>query len=348
MNPRFPGKIPWYIAGVIFLAGMGLSLPLVYFFTPSYWWLSVSACLMLSAIVYLVVTFLLKQFIFENLNPVYHSLFGIDYSKTRYWKSRDTEALIHEVSRELARWSREKAEEIDQLKQAEKYRKEFLGNVSHELKTPIFNIQGYILTLLDGGIEDPGINRLYLERSERSINRMINIVEDLESISRLESGELKMELRDFNLITLIQEVFEMQEMMARQREIRLILEPPSSKNIRVLADRKRIMEAMNNLVVNAIKYGRKKGKVTIRLTDAEDTLLVEVIDNGIGIEEKELPRIFERFYRIDRSRSREQGGTGLGLSIVKHILEAHNQKITVRSSPGEGTTFTFGLRKFPG
>lgn len=345
MNPNSPRKISCFIAGMVSLAGLLIFIPVCLFLYPGYWWIPIPACILLSGLTYLFSLFYINRYIFKTFNPIYRTLFGIDYLKTGIRKSRDINALRAEVSREMEKWGREKSEEIDQLKQSEKYRKDFLGNVSHELKTPIFNIQGYILTLLDGGLEDPSINHLYLKRSERSINRMINIVEDLESISRLESGELKMELKDFNLIPLIQEVFELQEMIARQKAIRLIMDYPSSKPVLVYADRKRIMEALNNLVVNSIKYGKKKGRTIISLTEKEDLVYVQVSDNGLGMEEKELPRIFERFYRIDKSRSRDQGGTGLGLSIVKHIMEAHNQKITVRSVPDEGSTFTFSLKK---
>jgi two-component system, OmpR family, phosphate regulon sensor histidine kinase PhoR len=235
-------------------------------------------------------------------------------------------------------------EEIHELKKLEKYRREFLGNVMHELKTPIFNIQGYVLTLLEGGIEDKKINKVYLERTVKSIDRMVNIVEDLEAISRLESGELKLEMEPFNLVALVEEVFEMQDMRAKKNDIKLLF-VERQKIIKVTADRRRLLEAMNNLVVNAIKYNKKNGKVIVGYKDLGDKIKVEVADTGIGIPETELPRIFERFYRVDKSRSREMGGTGLGLAIVKHIIEAHGQKLTVQSKINEGTIFSFTLEK---
>lgn len=241
--------------------------------------------------------------------------------------------------------SSHQSEEIKKLRKTEKYQKDFLGNVSHELKTPIFNIQGYILTLLDGGIDDDSINELYLKRAERSTNRLINIVEDLEAIARLESGEFKLNLESFNLVKVVEEVLEDQEMQARQQGIKIGFNGSYGKPIRVRADKKRIMEVIGNLVSNSIKYGREGGKTTIGFLDTGENILVDVTDNGIGIEEKNLPRIFERFYRVDKSRSRESGGTGLGLSIVKHTLQAHNQTITVRSRVGQGTTFLFSLDK---
>jgi len=237
------------------------------------------------------------------------------------------------------------ADEIKKLKEMEQYRKDFLGNVSHELKTPIFNIQGYILTLLDGGIDDKKINKLYLQRAERSINRMITIVDDLVSISRLESGEFKLQIEEFNLVKLIEDVFETHEMMARNFKVKLDFDKKYTKPIKVLADRKRIMEVLNNLIVNSIKYGKVNGKTKVSIAQSGENILVDITDNGIGIDEEDLPRIFERFYRVDKSRSRESGGTGLGLAIVKHIIQAHNQSINVRSGMNRGTSFIFSLRK---
>jgi len=242
-------------------------------------------------------------------------------------------------------WAKNKIDEIARLKDLEKYRKEFVGNVSHELKTPIFNIQGYILTLLEGGIDDPAINKLYLKRTEKSIDRMISIVEDLESITKLESGELKPNYIKFDIVKLTEDAFDLEQRVAQEQKISLEFNPRPDKPIMVRADKKRIMEVMTNLIVNGIKYGKRKGFVKVAFYDLHDNILVEVEDNGIGIEKNDLPRIFERFYRVDKSRSREQGGTGLGLSIVKHIIEAHKQTINVKSVIDKGTTFTFTLEK---
>ncbi|NJK97478.1 MAG: sensor histidine kinase [Bacteroidales bacterium] len=257
----------------------------------------------------------------------------------------ETKNLVSSVESDVSHWALGKSKEIDQLKQLEKYRREFLGNVSHELKTPIFNIQGYILTLLDGGLEDTSINRQYLERTEKSINRLISIVDDLESISGLEAGELKLNMEVFNIVTLVEDVYEMQEMLARRYNVKLLFGKGHEKVIKVFGDRKRIVEAINNLVVNAIKYSKPGGSITVLFTDIVDQVMIEIIDTGIGIAEKDLPRIFERFYRVDKSRSRDQGGTGLGLAIVKHIIEAHQQTIRVQSKHGEGSTFTLTLDK---
>lgn len=295
--------------------------------------------------IYFFTNYSLNKILFEKINPIYKSIHYTDTFSEELKQSIADKDILTVVEDKVNDWAKNKSKEIDQLKQLEKYRKEFLGNVSHELKTPIFNIQGYVLTLLDGGLEDPLINRLYLERTEKSINRMINIVEDLESISRLESGELKLELESFNIVSLTDDVFEMQEMLAEHQSIKLNYDKHYDKAIKVFADKKRITEVMNNLVVNSIKYGRKNGKTSVSFSDMGENILIEISDNGIGIAEKDLTRIFERFYRSDKSRSRDLGGTGLGLSIVKHIIEAHKQSIHVRSQQGTGSTFTFTLAK---
>lgn len=311
-------------------------------------WETIGFMLLLFILVYLVAFYFISNFIFEKIKPIYRTILNTRISGKELRKSLIGRDIIAEVKNEVDDWAKNKTEEINQLKQLEKYRREFLGNVSHELKTPIFNIQGYILTLLDGGLEDPSINHLYLERAEKSINRMISIVEDLESISRLESGELKLEMEDFNIVHLVYDVFELQEMLANKQNIKLTFGGHYEKPIRVNADKKRIIEVMNNLVINSIKYSRKNSVTTVSFFDIGEQIMVEVTDTGMGIAEKDIQRIFERFYRTDKSRSRDQGGTGLGLSIVKHIIEAHYQTISVRSKMGEGSTFTFTLNKAKG
>ncbi len=237
--------------------------------------------------------------------------------------------------------------EIDRLKEMERYRKEYLGNVSHELKTPIFNIQGYVLTLLDGGLEDPSINRKYLDRAEKSINRLISIIQDLETISRLEAGELKLEKEEFNIIQLIEEVFEAQEIRAKKRTINLDFDKKYKKPIFVYADKMRMFQVLTNLITNSINYGNVEGRTRVSLSETEKQVVIEINDDGIGIAPQDIPRVFERFYRADKSRSRDQGGTGLGLAIVKHILEGHNQTIDVQSKLKKGTSFIFTLSKTP-
>lgn len=253
--------------------------------------------------------------------------------------------ILNELEKEVKEWSKERKAEIEQIEKLENYRREFLGNVSHELKTPIFNIQGYISTLLDGGLEDKSINRSYLQRGMKSVDRMIAIVEDLQTITQLEKGELEIEEERFDVVALVKDVLDAQELKAREKKISLELSNSPEQQAWVLADKFRIRQALVNLVVNSVRYGKENGKTTIKISDAGEKVIVEVADTGIGIPKEHLSRVFERFYRVDKSRSREQGGTGLGLSIVKHILEAHGQSISVMSTEGAGSVFSFTLKK---
>jgi len=296
---------------------------------------------------YFTILYILSVLINDKITPIYKTIREVPIEGKRLTRLITGKTdIISEVDQEVKQWAADKIAEIDRLKDLEKYRKDFVGNVSHELKTPIFNIQGYILTLLDGGLEDPKINRLYLERTEKSIDRMISIVEDLESITKLESGEMKLNMEPFDLQKLTEEVFELELRDANSRRISMNLIVQANKPVIVMADKKRIFEVVSNLVGNAIKYGKKGGNVNVGFYDMDKMVLIEVNDDGIGMEKKDLFRIFERFYRVDKSRSRMQGGTGLGLSIVKHIIEAHEQTIHVKSQTDKGTTFTFMLEKY--
>jgi len=227
----------------------------------------------------------------------------------------------------------------------EVYRREFLGNVSHELKTPLFNLQGFILTLMDGGIHDPNINFDFLQKSQKNIERMITIVEDLEVISRLETGEATPLLSNFSITLLVREVMEFLEPTATENHIKLLFAAEYNDNMQVRADKEKIRTVLTNLMLNSIKYGKEGGRTKVSFYDMDENYLIEISDNGVGIEEHHISRLFERFYRVDKHRSRAQGGSGLGLAIVKHIIEAHEQTINVRSAPGIGSTFSFTLKK---
>jgi two-component system, OmpR family, phosphate regulon sensor histidine kinase PhoR len=253
---------------------------------------------------------------------------------------------LEDLGQEVDDWAEDQSQELEQRKKLENYRKEFLGNVSHELKTPIFNIQGYLHTLLDGALNDPQINTSFLQRADKSVDRMINIIEDLEAISQLETGGLQLEPERFDIIALAKDVFESQELKATNKGIILSFrETDENRPLYIIADRFRIRQVLTNLVVNSIKYGKEFGETDICCQVKDDLIWVEIRDNGIGISEEHLPRLFERFYRVDKSRSREMGGTGLGLAIVKHILEAHQQTISVSSSVGNGSSFVFTVKK---
>jgi len=279
----------------------------------------------------------------EKISPLQHTSHNLNPEESKSKKGLTSYDIEEEVNKEVKDRADKKKTELEELKSLETYRKEFLGNVYHELKTPIFNIQGYILTLMEGGLDDPDINKLYLERTEQNINRLISIVDDLESISGLESGSLNLKIEKFNIKKIIREVFEANEIRAKKLNIRLETGKSKESSEVVKADKKWIFQVLNNLVMNSINYGVKNGKTTVRLRSSGDKVYIEVKDNGIGISREHLHRIFERFYRVDKSRSRDTGGTGLGLSIVKHIIEAHKQTIQVKSVPGEGSSFTFTL-----
>ena len=286
----------------------------------------------------LLIYYVVKKSFHEKIKVIYKNIY----------KFRGTSNIIDldidDVEKQAEEWADAKEQELKEMQQDANYRREFLGNVSHELKTPIFNIQGYIQTLIDGGLEDDEINMRYLKRTNKSVERMINIVEDLEVISRLETEQSVLDIQKFNIVELTQEVFDQLEMKANEMNIELVIENEAQTSF-VMADRDKIQQVFINLVSNSIKYGKDSGTTRVRLFDMNENILVEVADNGIGIDEESLDRLFERFYRVDKNRSREIGGTGLGLAIVKHILEGHNQQVNVRSTKDIGSTFSFILEK---
>lgn len=294
---------------------------------------------------FLATYIILDYLIFKNIRKIHNEIKSGLKAKSELKSGFPYADPIGALKNDFSQWLVERKEEIARLRKLENYRKEFLGNVSHELKTPIFNIQGYIMTLLDGGLEDKTINRDYLQRAEKSVERMINIIDDLESITQLETGELQLNIEKFDLSSVTKEVIESVEVNAGEKQIHLILGKYDENPVWVKGDKFRIRQVMHNLVMNSIKYGKNSGETKINFRDAGEKIMIEVADNGIGIANEHLPRIFERFYRIDKSGSRHTGGTGLGLSIVEHIVEAHGQTISVLSTPGVGTIFSFPLLK---
>ena len=310
-------------------------------------WLVVAGVLLGTfCIVALVALFIIRKYVAYKLKPIYSIVLSRDVHTTEIL-SELKDKRVENIGEELTAWADTNDKEIARLKEAERFRKQYLGNVAHELKTPIFNIQGYISTLLDGGLEDELINRKYLERAEKSIDRLINIVNDLDTISKLESSMNKLNLEKFDIVALAKEIGEQAEIEADKKHIRISVKGVENlpSPFWVLADKHYIGQVLVNLIINSIRYGKEGGQTRIRFRDMLDKILVEVEDNGLGIGKEDLPRIFERFYRTDKGRSREQGGTGLGLAIVKHIIEAHGERISVRSEPGVGSTFSFTLKK---
>lgn len=307
---------------------------------------SIFIAVLMFVFIYVITRYFTKIYIIQKVNPIYKTIQSVQTTSLKKNNEKDEINIIATTEKEVEEWAKRKMTEIEELKRLEKYRKEYIGNVSHELKTPIFSLQGYISTLIDGGLYDESINKNYLERADKVIQRMTSIVRDLDSITRLESGELKLEYSHFNMIPLVKEIFENNELIAKEQNVTLLVDMGIEKSVMVNADRKRIQMALSNLIINGIKYSNLSGgQISVRFYDMDNLILVEVSDTGIGIEQKDLGRIFERFYRVDKSRSREQGGTGLGLSIVKHVIEAHGQTVSVKSVINKGTSFTFTLEK---
>ncbi|MFM7017159.1 MAG: sensor histidine kinase [Bacteroidota bacterium] len=316
-------------------------------FTNDSWSVYKGFTLFVIVVIFTFVTLrmLYRKYIFGNLNKIYRDIIKLKFPNEPIRTINESETdIANEIQHVLVDWSKESKKEIDNLKQVEIYRREFLSNVSHELKTPIFSAQGYIHTLIDGGIDDADVNILYLNKAAKSIDRLVSMVDDLESISKLEAGVLIVELRTFDLTDLIVDVIDSLEIQSKEKNVKLFLEDSSNRPVYVTGDRDLVRQVVVNLLVNSIKYGKQGGQTTISYADGGDKIIVDVADNGIGIEKGHLPRLFERFYRVDKSRSREQGGTGLGLAIVKHIIEAHHQYISVHSDLGKGTTFSFSLQ----
>ena len=322
-------------------------LPLKLVFPASLaWWLVLVLPLLSLVMGYFAVYRAMHDFIYRKINLIYKTIYNMQSPTTNSIVSIDMKKhMIDEVEHEVMQWARSWTKEISTLKSMEVYRREFMGNVSHELKTPIFNIQGYLHTLLDGGMEDPDINYKYLKRAAENTERMASIVADLGYISKFEAQKLQLHLVAFNICQLVQDVLDDSELKASQVGIKLSLKNPNQKPLFVKADVESIRRVLVNLVSNSIKYGRDGGKTTVDFHDLDNTILVEISDDGKGIDQEHLPRLFERFYRVDKGRSRTEGGTGLGLAIVKHILEAHDQTITARSRPNIGSTFGFTLAK---
>ena len=302
--------------------------------------------IILYVISYYVIYVSIEKFIYDKVKIIYkniHRFKGRTTSKSR--QVRMNENVFDKVNQDVELWAEDSIKEIRMLRETDTFRREFIGNLSHELKTPIFNIQGYILTLLEGALEDPEINKKFLKKAAKGVERITNLLEDLDEITRVEAGKITLKKERFNIVELCREVIESLEHKAKKKNITLRLKNVNEPAIMVLADRSKINQVLTNLMVNSINYGNQDGETKVRFYDMDDNILIEVADNGIGMESHHLPRVFERFYRVDRSRSRDEGGSGLGLSIVKHMVEAHNQSINVRSTPDVGSTFSFTLEK---
>jgi two-component system phosphate regulon sensor histidine kinase PhoR len=292
---------------------------------------------------FLLLQYRVERFIYSRIKKIYDDVALLESSS---FINQPITTDMETLSRKVKKFATDKKLEIEMLQVREEYRREFLGNVSHELKTPLFTVQGYIDTLLEGAMEDKNIRKKYLKRAEKGVERLIYIVEDLDMITKLESGDLHLEISEFDLVELIQNVLDLLEMKAEKKKIKLELENSFGKQYIVKGDKDKLQQVVENLVVNSIKYGKEGGLTEVSIVNlTKKKLLVRITDNGEGVEPHYVPRLFERFFRVDKSGSRSEGGSGLGLAIVKHIVEAHKQKIYVESEFGVGSEFSFTLDK---
>lgn len=292
---------------------------------------------------FLIIQYRVEKFIYKRINKIYKDLTLLESASFRKHSITTDMATL---TRQIDKYAKDKKLEIETLKVREEYRKEFMGNVSHELKTPLFTVQGYIETLLDGAMKDKNVAEKYLERANKGVERLIYIVKDLDMITKLEVGDLRLNVTTFDIVDLVKSVFDLLEMKAAKKKISLMFDMDYKQPILVKGDEERIQQVLTNLVVNSIKYGHQNGTTEISIERLiKNKVIVRVTDNGEGIGKEHLPRLFERFYRVDKSGSRKEGGSGLGLSIVKHIIEAHDEKIYVESEENVGSEFSFTLEK---
>ncbi|MDA9295212.1 ATP-binding protein [bacterium] len=292
---------------------------------------------------FIITQYRAKRFIYNRIKKIYDEVSILNEDEfSKEYATTDIDAL----SKSVQEYVQGKRIEIKNLTERDSFRKDFLGNVAHELKTPLFTVQGYILTLIEGAVNDKLIRDKYLGRASKGVERLVAIVKDLDMIAKLETEGLKMNIEVFNIIDLIQNVFDLLEMRSKKRNITLQFDKIYEFPVFVKADKERIEQVLINLIVNSVKYGKINGITTLGIESyTENKFIIKVVDNGEGIKQEHIPRLFERFYRVDQSRSREQGGSGLGLSIVKHIIEAHNETILLKSAFSEGSEFSFTLKK---
>jgi two-component system phosphate regulon sensor histidine kinase PhoR len=336
-----PQQIALFNASII-----SVLVGLAFLILHQFWWVSIVSLVVTFGVSYNLIFYSLQNFIYRKVKLIYKFIYQTKASKREefYYKNILPQKTIEEVSDDVEKWALQRRAEIEVLKQNENFRKEFLQNLSHELKTPIFAIQGYIDTLLNGAMNNPEVHKKFLENASKNVDRLVNLVDDLDEISKLESGHQQLNQEPFAIQELIREVYDSLSLRASDKQIKASIKKGCEAPLTVLADKEKVRQVLINLVDNAIKYGRTSGSIiaSVYKTDGKHAL-VEISDDGIGIAEEHLNRIFERFYRTDAARSRKQGGSGLGLAICKHIVEAHGQVIHVRSKPDIGTTFGFTL-----
>jgi two-component system phosphate regulon sensor histidine kinase PhoR len=290
---------------------------------------------------FFIIYFYLEFFVLKKIRNLYKDLIPNKEAKENILVTTNMDELVYQ----LKKFSKESETEIKTMQQKENFRRDFMGNLAHELKTPLFTSQSYLLTLIDGALKDENINLKYLKIAEKSIERLIFIVKDLDLITKLESDDLKLEKSTFNIISLVNNVFEMLEIQSGIKKISFSLDS-KFKSVKVIADQEKIHQVLTNLIENSVKYGKESGTTEVTIQNiTENKIIVRITDNGNGIQKVHFKRLFERFYRVDNSGNRKTGGSGLGLAIVKHIIDAHNEKIYVESDYGVGSEFSFTLEK---
>jgi len=329
---------------ITIILALSLSLFLLYKKQLEDTWLELLVfTIMVFVISFTIIQVRVEKYIYRRIKKIYDD---VSLLESTSFTTDPVTTDMKTLTEDIEKFAKDKKIEIDTLKIREEYRKDFLGNISHELKTPLFTVQGYILTLLDGALADKAVRKKYLQRAQKGVERLIYIIKDLDLITKLEVGDLNLELGAFDIIELIQSVFELVEMKAGKKNISLTFDMNYETPIYVRADRDKIQQVLSNLIVNSIKYGHRDGTTEVSVENLiRNKVIVRITDNGEGIPEEHIPRLFERFYRVDKSGSRKEGGSGLGLSIVKHIIEAHGEKIYVESVVGVGSEFSFTLEK---
>lgn len=336
---KFAIKSALYIS----LFSIGFLVLTTYFFYEINWLFVVVFGLSIYLFSFFVIQYRVERFIYRRVKKIYDDVSLLDSSTLR---SQPITTDMATLTKEVKKFATDKKLEIETLKVREEYRREFLGNVSHELKTPLFTVQGYISTLLDGAMSDKTLRKKYLERAEKGVERLIYIVKDLDMITKLETGDLNLEYSIFDIVELVKNVFDLLEMRANKKNITLTFDTKYAEPIYVHADQEKIQQVVTNLVMNSIKYGKEGGTTEVSIENlVKNKIIVRITDNGEGIQKQHIPRLFERFFRVDKSGARSEGGSGLGLAIVKHIIEGHNEKIYVESQFGVGSEFSFTLEK---
>lgn len=336
---RFAVKSAFYIT----VFATGLVAILSYLFTTFSLTFCIYFAIAIAAFSFFVLQYRVERFIYRRVKKIYDDVSLLESSTFR---NQPITTDMATLTREVKKFATDKKLEIEMLKVREEYRREFLGNVSHELKTPLFTVQGYLSTLLDGAMKDKTLRKKYLQRAEKGVERLIYIVQDLDMITKLEIGDLNIEKKPFDIVALVQNVFDLLEMEASKKDILLMFDEKYTHPVMVLGDREKIEQVVINLIVNSIKYGKLQGSTEVSIEElTNDKMIIRITDNGSGIKKQHIPRLFERFYRVDTSGSRDSGGSGLGLAIVKHIIEAHDERIFVKSDFGIGSEFSFTLEK---